>query len=98
MDLIFFQQAIEHIRRITRIIDQPSGDALLIGVGGLAKQGFSKLVTFILGYDVYRIVVSTNYNINGLKEDIRIMYTKTRFTGIHMLPILTYSHIKMRCF
>ena len=93
MDLVLFQQAMEHICRIARIVDQPSGNALLIGVGGSGKQSLSKLAAFILGYDVYRIMVSTNYSINDLKEDIRTMYTKTGVTGIQMLFVLTDSQI-----
>jgi dynein heavy chain, axonemal len=53
----------------------------------------SKLTAFILGYDVYRIMVSTNYSINDLKEDLRTMYTKAGVTGIQLLFILTDSQI-----
>ena len=70
MDLVLFQQAMEHVTRIARIIDLPCGNALLVGVGGSGKQSLSKLSAFILGYDVFRIVVSTNYGLNDLKADI----------------------------
>lgn len=93
MDLVLFNQAMEHITRIARIIFQPCGNALLVGVGGSGKQSLSKLTSFILNQEVFKIVVASNYGIADLKTDIQTLFTKTGVAGIEMLFLLTDSQI-----
>ena len=40
MELVLFEQAMEHICRIARIITNPSGNAMLIGVGGAGSKAW----------------------------------------------------------
>jgi dynein heavy chain len=93
MNLVLFDQAMEHISRIARIISLPVGSALLVGVGGSGKQSLAKLSSFILGYDIFRIVVTSNYNMNDLKTDIQTMFVKSGVQGAQLLFILTDSQI-----
>lgn len=93
MNLVLFQQAMEHICRICRIIDLPVGSALLVGVGGSGKQSLAKLSSFILGYDIYRIVVTSSYGMGDLKADIQAMFTKCGVAGAQLLFILTDAQI-----
>lgn len=93
MDLVLFNQAMEHITRIARIIFQPCGNALLVGVGGSGKQSLSKLTAFILNQEVFKIVVSTNYGLGDLKTDIQTLFMKTGVQGLEMLFLLTDSQI-----
>ena len=93
MDLVLFNQAMEHITRIARILFQPCGNGLLVGVGGSGKQSLSKLTAFILGQDVFRIVVASNYGLADLKTDIQTLFTKTGVAGLEMLFLLTDKQI-----
>jgi dynein heavy chain len=74
MSLVLFEDAINHVCRISRIIQGPNGNALLVGVGGSGKQSLSRLAAFISELQVIQITVTRSYNVENLKEDLRTMY------------------------
>jgi dynein heavy chain len=76
MDLVLFEDAMFHVARTARIIDQPKGHALLLGVGGSGKESLARLAAFTVNYEVSQITNSSTYGINELKDDLKQLYFK----------------------
>ncbi|KAF4747550.1 Dynein heavy chain 1, axonemal, partial [Perkinsus olseni] len=76
MPLVMFLDACEHVSRISRILDQPRANALLLGVGGSGRQSLTRLSSFICDYECYQIEVAKGYGMNEFKEDVKTCLMK----------------------
>eukprot|EP00899_Mesostigma_viride_P003607 jgi/Mesvir1/13247/Mv18980-RA.1 len=93
MDLVLFEDAMKHVCRISRIIMNPGGHALLVGVGGSGKQSLSKLSAAICGYTLFMITISSSYGMSNLRDDIQKMYQKAGLKGEGTAFLFTDSQI-----
>lgn len=93
MDLVLFDQALEHICRIARILSNPGGNAMLIGVGGSGKQSLSRLAAFIVGMEVRQMAITGSFKIEDLIENLREMFKLAIVKNQPVAWLLTDSQI-----
>lgn len=90
MNLVLFDEAIQHICRIARIIERPGGNALLVGVGGSGKQSLTKLAAFIQNHELDIIKVTSNFNDADFKTGLIQIFRKvTKPPGISKTMLAT---------
>ena len=95
MDLVLFNQAMEHICRISRIIDTPRGNALLVGVGGSGKQSLTRLAAYIGGHFAFQLALTKTYNMNSLMDDFRTLYKLAGQQNKRACFLFTEAEIKV---
>ena len=63
--------------KIVRVIRQPKGNMLLVGIGGSGRQSLTRLASYICEYKTFQIEVSKHYRRNEFREDLRRLYWQT---------------------
>ena len=74
MDLAMFRDAIMHVSRIHRVIVQPRGNIMLVGVGGSGRSSLTRLSAYIAGMTTFSIEITKNYRLFEFREDIKKLY------------------------
>ncbi|KAG8139083.1 hypothetical protein E2320_001864 [Naja naja] len=77
MNLVLFDDAIQHVCHINRILESSCGYALLIGVGGSGKQSLSRLAAYL----------------GSLEVDLASLYIKTGAKNIPTVFLLTDAQV-----
>jgi len=71
MKLVMFLDACEHIARISRVLRQPQGNALLLGIGGSGRQSLARMATFVSNYDIFQVEIIKGYGMKKWRDDLR---------------------------
>ena len=93
MNLVFFEDALEHLTRIHRIIRLDQGNALLVGVGGSGKQSLAKLAAYTAGCGVFEITLTRGYDETMFREDLKSLYTLIGAENKKVMFLFTDSHV-----
>ncbi|NWX97079.1 DYH10 protein, partial [Nothoprocta ornata] len=98
MNLVLFDDALEHLIRVHRIVRMDHGHALLIGVGGSGKQSLTRLAAYTAGCEVFEIILSRGYGENNFREDLKKLYLKLGIENKSTIFLFTDSHVAEESF
>ncbi|KAK9459211.1 dynein heavy chain, N-terminal region 1-domain-containing protein [Lipomyces oligophaga] len=71
VDLVLYDDALDHILRIDRVFKQPQGHMILIGISGSGKTTLTRFVAWMNGLRVFQINAHSKYSAADFDDDLR---------------------------
>ncbi|KAJ2355534.1 dynein heavy chain, partial [Coemansia sp. RSA 2618] len=71
VQLVLFNDVLDHVLRIDRVFRQPQGHALLIGVSGAGKTTLARFAAWMNGLSVFQVRAHNRYRAADFDEDLR---------------------------
>ncbi|XP_028983813.1 dynein axonemal heavy chain 11 isoform X2 [Betta splendens] len=93
MNLVLFEDAMEHVCRISRILECPRSHGLLIGFGGSGKQSLTRLAAYMSSVEVFQITLRKGYTPQDLKMDLAALLLKAGLKNQRVALLLTDAQI-----
>lgn len=91
--LILFDDLIDHVLRIDRVLRQPQGHLILIGVSGSGKTTLSRFVAWMSGLRVVQLKTTRKYTQEEFDADLRNVLRRAGTNGEKICFILDESNI-----
>ncbi|XP_057653134.1 dynein axonemal heavy chain 3 [Diorhabda carinulata] len=93
MNLVMFKFAIEHVSRVSRVITQPNGNALLVGVGGSGRHSSAKLASFMAECTIFEIELTRTYGTSEWRDDLKKLLTTAGIVGKPILFLFADTQV-----
>ncbi|CAB3257079.1 unnamed protein product [Arctia plantaginis] len=98
MNIVLFDYALEHLSKICRLLSMPSGNALLVGVGGSGRQSLTRLASTMLGQNIIQPEITKNYSNKDWQEDLKKVLRESGGLNKDTTFLFTENQIKEELF
>ncbi|CAF1548071.1 unnamed protein product [Rotaria magnacalcarata] len=93
MNIVLFNDALEHLTRIYRVLRLDRGHLLLIGTGGSGKKILAKISAFTAKCQIFEIQLTRNYNEISFREDLKNLFYQIGLKNVKTAFILNDAQI-----
>ena len=98
MRLVFFWDACDHVSRLARVLRQPRGNAMLVGVGGSGKQSLTRFAAYTAEMSCFQIELTKGYGYNEFREDLKKLYFQTGCDNTPVVFLFADTQIVIEAF
>jgi len=98
MNLVFFTDAILHFCRISRILTQDRGNALLVGLGGSGRQSLTKIVGNNLSFQINQLQIGKGFGVELFWKEIGKILMKAGTSESNQIFIFSDTQIIFESF
>ncbi|KAK8888098.1 hypothetical protein M9Y10_039159 [Tritrichomonas musculus] len=71
LDIVLFQEAVDHLSAMSRILAMTRGHALLVGVKSSGRKSLARLSLHMASMEIFEIQITRTYNMNEWREDMK---------------------------
>lgn len=98
MEIVLFSYALQHLNKICRILALPSGNALLVGMGGSGRRTVVRLAAMLMQQTVFEPQATKNYGDNEWHDDIKKILKEAGGLGKDCILLLLEDQIAKESF
>merc|ERR1719506_3662395 len=98
MDVVIFRDELGHVCRIHRVLMEPRGNIMLVGVGGSGRQSLARLATYIAEYELFMIEITKQYRQIEFHEDLKRLFSMAGGEGKHVAFLFNDTQVKEEAF
>lgn len=91
MDIVLFKEAIIHITKIYRVINNNKGHCLLVGVGGSGRHSLTRLASFISGMRTQQLSIRSDFTQKDFRNNLKEFYEIAAFAKEKNKTVFIFS-------